>query len=192
MTNKILFLALFLCNLFYGCKKHTTVPANPVDQLPPATQVGANTFGCLVDGQVVVIHKPLFDLSPDYNCFYQLIYNSTTGYVFYLSATDKTDGCHFKEVGIRLDSLALEEMTYPLNTLQVKGGRSGIFSISNSCSLPVTGYYTDNTVTGELTITHFDQQQQIVSGTFYFNAIEQTTGDTVHVTNGRFDMHYTD
>ncbi|MEP6465521.1 MAG: hypothetical protein ABJB05_04415 [Parafilimonas sp.] len=32
----------------------------------------------------------------------------------------------------------------------------------------------------------------IVSGTFWFNAIEQTDGDTVHVTNGRFDMHYID
>ena len=30
------------------CKKNDP---NPVDQLPPATQTGANTFGCLVNGQ---------------------------------------------------------------------------------------------------------------------------------------------
>ena len=31
------------------CKKNDI---NPVDQLPPATQTGANTFGCLVNRQV--------------------------------------------------------------------------------------------------------------------------------------------
>jgi hypothetical protein len=30
------------------CKKHDP---DPLDQLPPATQTGANTFGCLVNGQ---------------------------------------------------------------------------------------------------------------------------------------------
>lgn len=35
--------------LLLGCKK--TSPA-PADQLPPATQTGANTFGCLLNGQV--------------------------------------------------------------------------------------------------------------------------------------------
>ncbi len=32
-----------------GCEKEK--PA-PIDQLPPATQTGANTFGCLVNGEV--------------------------------------------------------------------------------------------------------------------------------------------
>ena len=50
--------------------------------------------------------------------------------------------------------------------------------------------YNDNMITGQLTITHFDQQKQIVSGTFYFDAVETTKGDTVHVTDGRFDMNY--
>lgn len=31
------------------CKKHDP---DPVDQLPPATQTGANTFGCLLNGQL--------------------------------------------------------------------------------------------------------------------------------------------
>lgn len=31
------------------CKKK---PVDPIDQLPPETQTGANTFGCLVNGEV--------------------------------------------------------------------------------------------------------------------------------------------
>jgi hypothetical protein len=46
------FLLSFLVSLLIvsGCRKHKT--GNPIDQLPPETQTGANTFGCLVNGQV--------------------------------------------------------------------------------------------------------------------------------------------
>ena len=44
-TPLFLFLAVAL---FFGCKKDD---ANPeLDKLPPETQTGANTFGCLVNG----------------------------------------------------------------------------------------------------------------------------------------------
>ena len=33
------------------CKKNDSGPADPASQLPPATQSGANTFGCLLNGQ---------------------------------------------------------------------------------------------------------------------------------------------
>ena len=197
MLSRILFIArLFVFAIifpFCGCKKHTSQPANPVDQLPPATQTGANTFGCLINGQVVVIHKPFLDLSPDYGCQYQLIYPTVSGYSLNVFGTDKIDGCHFKSVDVALDSIQLQETTYSLNTSIVQHGRYGLVDISYDCPpSPLLTYITDSTTTGQLTITHFDQQQQIVSGTFWFDAVEQTRGDTVHVTNGRFDMHYTD
>ena len=78
MLHKIIFIAAFFILIcicpFWSCKKHTSKPSNPVDKLPAATQTGANTFGCLVNGEVVVIHKPFGDLSPAYGCEYQLIY----------------------------------------------------------------------------------------------------------------------
>ena len=46
----ILFLLLWL-PLAVGCKK------NEIDALPPATQTGANTFGCLVNGKAWVPQK---------------------------------------------------------------------------------------------------------------------------------------
>ncbi|TYC08776.1 hypothetical protein ES677_14145 [Bizionia gelidisalsuginis] len=30
-----------------------TTPTNPIDQLPPTTQTGANTFGFLVNGEPI-------------------------------------------------------------------------------------------------------------------------------------------
>ena len=50
---------LLICSLLFitltanKCKKDKT-PENPVDQLPPETQIGANTFGCLVNGKVYI------------------------------------------------------------------------------------------------------------------------------------------
>ena len=105
---------------------------------------------------------------------------------------DKQDGCHFKTVGVFLDSVQLGQNTYILNTGIVKQGNRGLVDIANGCPpSPLLTYWTDSIITGQLTITHFDQQKQIVSGTFYFDAVEATSGDTVHVTDGRFDMNYT-
>ena len=187
-VSLISFLILFT---FYSCKKHK--PTNPIDQLPAATQTGANTFGCLVNGEAVVIHKPFLDLSPDFGSSYILTYSSITGYVFGVSGLDKVDGCHFKGVGLQLDSVQLHQgEIYPLNTGRVRYGKVGMVNIASGCPpSPLLMYTTDSVVTGEMTITHFDQQKQIVSGTFSFDAVEITIGDTVHVTDGRFDMKYT-
>jgi hypothetical protein len=183
-------ISLLLLFTFCSCKKHK--PSNPIDQLPPATQTGANTFGCLVNGQAVVIHKPFGDLSPAFGCQYQLIYNTVNGFTFNVNATDKVDGCHFTGVGFHLDSIRLQATTYLLNTPLVNYGRWGLVGIAAGCPpVPLLTYWTDSTIIGQLTITHLDQQKQIVSGTFYFDAVEQTRGDTVHVTDGRFDMNYT-
>src|SRR5690554_904281 len=46
-----LLLLLPLLMLLLSCDKDDDKPADPVDQLPPATQTGANTAGCLVNGE---------------------------------------------------------------------------------------------------------------------------------------------
>ncbi|MBQ0767738.1 MAG: hypothetical protein KBT58_00490, partial [Bizionia sp.] len=50
MKNLLLAFALLL--IVSNCNKNDDdQPTNPIDQLPPATQTGANTFGCLLDGE---------------------------------------------------------------------------------------------------------------------------------------------
>lgn len=48
--KSFLIIAAGLVLLSSGCRKNK--PVNPIDQLPPETQTGANTFGCLVDGEI--------------------------------------------------------------------------------------------------------------------------------------------
>ena len=42
---------LFYLILLAACSKDDS---NPIDALPPATQIGANTFGCLINGKVLL------------------------------------------------------------------------------------------------------------------------------------------
>ena len=51
-TNTIWLLLLALCSIFASCKKDkiTNSQLAESEKLPPITQTGANTFGCLVNG----------------------------------------------------------------------------------------------------------------------------------------------
>lgn len=72
-----LHLLLFI-SFFLGCTKNK--PA--VDQLPPETQRGAGTFGCLIDGKVF---KPKGDIfgGPISSASYQHLNSSlSNGYFF--------------------------------------------------------------------------------------------------------------
>ncbi len=54
-----------------------------------------------------------------------------------------------------------------------------------------TGFiYTNESQSGELTITHLDFNLQVVSGTFFFDVIDQN-GALRQIREGRFDMQFT-
>ena len=47
-----IFITLLLITLVSACKKEEdTIPLSPMEQLPPITEIGANTGGCLVNGE---------------------------------------------------------------------------------------------------------------------------------------------
>lgn len=74
-NNKLWLLLIALCGLFTACKKTVTpIPTPIVEQLPPATQEGKNTFGCLINGNVWVPYKTDFSrkLEVWYDQFYHL------------------------------------------------------------------------------------------------------------------------
>jgi hypothetical protein len=61
--------------------------------------------------------------------------------------------------------------------------------IINSNIYSSNQFYTTNTNIGELKITRLDTQQKIISGTFWYDAINPQ-GEIVKIRDGRFDMHY--
>ncbi len=174
---------LLICLITSNCKKHKTT-ADPVSQLPPVTQVGANTFGCLVDGQVFVPKGSLFS-SPSLQCAYQYLDNSSSkGFYFQLSASHRYSTQNIKSIAIGTENLELKEVSYVLEDAFKAGNGFGLLSESG------VAYYTQKNLPGLLTITRFDQINQIVSGTFWFSVVVNP-GDTIKITDGRFDMQFT-
>lgn len=76
---KKIFLLLVAIISLNGCDKDDDKPIAEIDKLPPATQTGANTFGCLLDGQVFLPGRGINPL----DCVYQYV---DGGYYFSLQA----------------------------------------------------------------------------------------------------------
>jgi len=179
---KNLILILFTTFVFSSCDRDGQIFAGK-DQLPPETQTGANTVGCLVNGKVFLPKKE--GISPEVNCFYQLV----NGEYFFTMAFSDLRGTGNLTTSIQTFRINLEVgQTYILNkNPEINGdytGAGGAFSLS------VTNiFYTNSLKSGELKIKKLDPVNSIISGTFWFDA-ENATGEKVEVREGRFDMRY--
>ncbi|MDP1811710.1 MAG: hypothetical protein Q8K66_09950 [Sediminibacterium sp.] len=184
--KSFLIIAASFVLLISGCRKNK--PVNPIDQLPPETQTGANTFGCLVNGEVF---KPGgASLSGgSLQCNYQLLPNN--GYYFVLIGRYRNNNNGSgSSVGLYTDSLNLiEGAKFNLKT-RINGNPSASYSFYTS-AISLQSYETDgNLYKGELWIKKLDTVNQIVSGTFWFDAVN-TNGQKTKIREGRFDMRYT-
>lgn len=180
-TSKTLLIAyLFFTIISTSCRKE-----KGIDDLPPETQIGANTFGCLVDGKVFIPSGSDGYSGTNIKANYQYIYPSPVGYSFVISAHDyNRTPSPFVVIGS--DSLKLEEGLI-LKTGEFRGGAGGRYRIGSD---PSNDFRSLKSLPGEIYIKKFDETNQIVSGTFWFDAINYQ-GKFVHVTNGRFDIKYT-
>jgi hypothetical protein len=155
-------------------------PTDPLDQLPPATQTGENTAGCLVNGKTFL---------PNNGSVLPLVLNYLDGEDFTLKISNETNNDLFTIFVRRFDTPLEEGETYLLNTEFSQVPSVGEYFI-NTIPPPSPFYYSTNSmITGELTITNFDFANAILSGTFWFDAIN-SEGDIVEVREGRFDMEY--
>lgn len=178
--KKLLFLLLTSFTLSC-CNKDDDKPKTELEKLPPATQTGAQTFGCLIDGKAFV--PPKFGTNAP-NAFYQFV-----GGAYTLSIYGGTSGGpNLKGINIGcLDMPLIQETTYLLKE-RLTNNYFGRYSIGGG----IYGEYETNIIdNGTLIITRFDPANFIISGTFSFKAKEIYTGEIVEITEGRFDMQYT-
>ena len=177
---------LFAAFSFSQCKKKST---NPIDELPPETQTGANTFGCLVDGKALTPGGNSIS-GPIKGAIYQYIISGTpSGYTFAVSGTDKRNTENITNVGFGFDSVKMSVGTFPLRERKNGQGGGGVrFYTKNNPYGDI--YDTNELTTGEITLKRFDSLNQIVSGTFWFDALNYA-GQKVEIREGRFDMPYT-
>ena len=152
--------------------------------LPPATQTGANTIGCLVNGEVFLPHQNNPTGPSATHCHYQFVNNEWNFSLGYFN--DKQNP--LRSIGIFGNGIKLHSnIIYPLGKNNGIGNAS-LYGYYGKNGTP--SFYTDNISTGELKITKLDSINYIISGTFWFDAIN-SNGQKVQIRDGRFDMQYT-
>jgi hypothetical protein len=158
-----------------------STPKTELEKLPPATQNGANTAGCLVNGKAFL---PKGFIPGDNPLGYQ------DGLNFALSIGERKNDI-IKSVFVFSSNQTLEVgIIYQLGENNNNGNsKYGVYSI-DAVPPPSPDYYTtNNIIVGELKITHHDFNNAILSGTFWFDAVN-SNGEKVEVREGRFDRHY--
>jgi len=170
---------LLLLTAFPACR---TAGPGPSGQLPPATQVGSSTFGCLLNGQVWVPggHNGTANFQATYDADYQGGALQLKAYRYVGPAGNTLQSLTLGVAGVRTAGQYAFYLT----------GSNGIsysdFGQAGACS-----YYSGTRLsqrTGVLTISRLDLQAGVVAGTFDF-VLAQPGCDTIRVTQGRFDAH---
>ncbi|MGH2643347.1 MAG: DUF6252 family protein [Chitinophagaceae bacterium] len=177
----LLSILLLSFTLFLLCC-HKKEPPQP--QLPPATQTGAGTFGCKINGQIdTANYADNFGAFATYlHLVYPPEYSFEDGYFLTVHGEKRNKW----GITLKTDSLQIyEDSTYTLGSHR-KGTAYAIY-----LNYPGTPYYTQDSLEGKMTITKIDETNQIISGTFWFDAIDTITEEKVQVRDGRFDLLYT-
>lgn len=185
---KNLLLLLLTTFTLTSCNKddQPNTPKTELEKLPPATKTGANTAGCLVNG-VAFLPKGFL---PGGN----LVCNYIDGEDFAFGISERImqgSNDNIRTILVISDNQNLHDNVGVIFPLKEYGtnSKSGEYII-NAAAYPDSNYYsTNSTITGELVITYHDYNQAILSGTFWFDAIN-ANGEKVEVREGRFDMHY--
>jgi hypothetical protein len=174
---KNLLYILLLLPVLIACKK------NIVEELPPATQTGANTFGASVNGKLWVPSSAPIPGAAKLEARY-----ITAGLI--INARNLASTPTESEFEIFIKDLNGPGV-YPLNqdaAVYPNHGPSYGYYISRTFT-PVNQWLTSSQFTGVVTITLDDRVNHIISGTFHFDALNLFgTPDTLRVRDGRFDI----
>lgn len=119
-------LLLFFLTITISCcnKDDDNPPPDPVGQLPPATQTGAGTFGCLLDGEVFLPGNTPNNL----DCVYQFV---NGGYYFELQSNRRKNGVDYERIAIGTNKLEIYEGGTFLLKENMPGNALGIYIYIN-------------------------------------------------------------
>ena len=188
--KKIALIFVFIM-LLSSCEKDwwKPKPKPPVEPtLPPITSEGKGTFGCLVNGKVWVTNP--FFARCDYIPWYYAVRSNPSLYNgFYLIG--RKNG-NTEAVKIEYDSI-FGPGTYKLPHPHLWHSTTGIRFRRNDSSIFYNIQMSDRKTKGygELKIHTLDTINKIIAGTFHFKAIDENNYlDTIHITDGRFDLKF--
>ncbi|MDR6968237.1 hypothetical protein J2X31_002254 [Flavobacterium arsenatis] len=173
MKKIILIFAVILT--FFGCEKNDD---NNNETLPPATQTGAGTFACYVNG------KPYIDKSGGwFNCYYQFVEGE---YYFSIGGEDENHNL-LDQIVLSSNASEIENNIQYLLTCNEPGNYYAEVAFTNQ----LLGATTCSSSFGTMTITKLDFDNNIVSGNFEFDVIHPNSGEIIQIRDGRFDSLFT-
>jgi hypothetical protein len=172
------FIISLLSLVFLSCKKE-------VEELPPATQTGANTLGLKINGEMWV-PRGFAGLPDNDKLIARLL-----GNVLIITAQDLSSSPTETEFELRIFGVTgTGTYTMNTNTSYPSGPTSYGYHVKRRLT-PLDEWITSAVQTGFVTITRLDTTAQIASGTFQFNAENRVNAaQTISVTEGRFDVKY--
>lgn len=174
---------VLLLFLLTACKKDKEDPAPKPPELPLATQTGANTFGCYVNGKPFIQQQRWAE--PTVGT--QLVESSSTGdyYIFIDAGNNNVDTLFPFSVFVSIIYELDVSKTYTTSDLKAKLW-GGFLNFENPRTTLNTNPEVDE---GWIKIDRFDLENKIISGRFEFTVSNPDHPEmgTYHITNGRFD-----
>jgi hypothetical protein len=167
-----------------SCKKNATN-----DPLPPATQTGANTMGCYVNG------KPWLPDTKDNGSIPRLkavsvsFWNTNSQLYFTFYRQRNPDNQAIRLYIKDFTGLGVYNMNITSRIMGVPGGSGALNNYLNfSDDNENKQYVTNENYTGTVNITYYNTNNRIISGTFHFKGQNyDLSADSIIVTDGRFD-----
>lgn len=151
-------------------------------QLPPYTTEGKNTFGCLVNGEVLAVTNNTSKMQCSY------YYSRTKPQLYGTFVIQGEGGREKKIVGTRIDTMVFDTGVYKIGFK--KGSFEGV-TIVQIRRTTINNYYCLENMYGWLHIKYIDTAKKIASGTFEFDAVnEKNDKDTIKIREGRFDAKF--
>ena len=163
-----------------------------IPQLPPITQTGTNTFGAIINGQIMVPRNSIGYIPPG-SSHYAVRYS----YFDNWEEISVSDGrTNMGGIYIYIDNIE-KKSPIKINNYSV-GNSNGAFSNSFAENTLITAYVFDNTGkgktylsiadTGTINITKSDND--IISGTFSCKLkYKENPNDIIEIKDGRFDFN---
>lgn len=186
-TTILMLLSIFLLN---GCDKDST--KDPIFQLPPETQTGANTFGAIINGKVMIPRNSSGYIPPGgkHNA---VSYTEADNWEEMKASDGKT------KMGSIYIYVVNEEKIAPLKTqtYAVKNSNGALsYSLAENTMITAIIYnnngeakiYLSIANTGTINIKKSDEN--IIAGTFSCKLKnENNPNDIIEIKNGRFDFN---
>ena len=165
--------ATFLILLITGCKK---------DNLPPETATGANTFGCKVNGKA---YSPSggdgWSVWPLEGGRYQDVDGNVGLYIQTISGNTRFIDIYIK----KLNGIGIYNLNFNTSPWDVRSENYGYYRIKDNFGNS-SEFVTNTQYTGWINLKY--ASNNIYAGTFEFTANNSQTGESITITDGRFDI----